>query len=217
MSRQPGTRTVILEAALTALEEDPRVVNVRQIAQIAQCSRQAVYLHFANRSALLIALARYVDERLDLERHMAPLQTAQTAELLLRRYAEFLASYNPLLYPVVRAADAVRRGDSAVGAAWSDRLKNRRRGGHQVAKRLAAWGDLAPGWTTRSAGDWLTAQASVKVWEELVMDLGYSSRRFVNVMSEAFVGALLTHDSTPRRRVRTEPVRLQGARAVSKT
>jgi len=96
----------------------------------------------------------------------------------------------------VRAADAVRRSDPKVSAAWSDRLKNRRRGGYQIAERLAAWGDLAPHWTTRSAGDWLTAQASVKVWEELVVDLGYSSRRFVKVMSTAFVGALLTHSST---------------------
>ena len=124
MSRPTGTRTAILEAALRALEEDPRAVNVRRVAQIAQCSRQAVYLHFANRPALLIAVARYVDQRLDLERH------------------------------------------------------------------------LAPHWTTRSAGDWLTAQASVKVWEELVMDLGYSSSRFVKVMSRSFVGALLTR--TPR-------------------
>ena len=197
MSKQLKTRTVILEAALTALEEDPQGVNVRRIAQIAQCSRQAVYLHFANRTALLIALERYIDGRLDLERHTAPLRTAQTAEQLLRRYAEFLASCNPLLYPVALAVDAVRRSDSAVGAAWSDRLKNRRRGGYQIAKRLVDWGELSPGWTTRSAGDWLTAQASVKVWEELVVDLGYSSRRFVNVMSEAFAGALLTHDSTP--------------------
>ena len=181
-----------MEAALRALEEDPRAVNVRRVAQIAQCSRQAVYLHFANRPALLIAVARYVDQRLDLERHLAPLRVAQTAEELLGRYAEFLAIYNPLLYPIARAADAVRRSDKEVAAAWRDRLKNRRQGAHQIAKRVAAWGDLAPHWTTRSAGDWLTAQASVKVWEELVMDLGYSSSRFVKVMSRSFVGALLT-------------------------
>ena len=30
------------------------------------------------------------------------------------------------------------------------------------------------------------------------MDLGYSSRRFVKVMSEAFVVALSTHNSVPR-------------------
>ena len=199
MSRKQSTRLAILEAAVKALEEDPHEVNVRRVAEIANCSRQAVYLHFADRGELLIDLARYTDERLDLERHLAPLRAAENAEQLLKQYARFLATYNRLLYPVVRAADAMRRSDAAVAQAWSDRLQNRRRGAYQAAKRLAAWGDLSPRWTTRSAGDWLTVQGSVKVWEELVIDLGYSARRFEKVMTDAFVGALLAPGSVQRR------------------
>lgn len=173
------------------LEDDPRHVNMRRVAQIAGLSRQAVYLHFSNRAALLIAAARRVDDRFDLDERLEPVVKAATAEQLLARYAEFLASYNPHLYGVVRAADAARRVDPAVAAAWSDRLKNRRRGSYRVVTRLAAWGRLAPGWTARAAGDWLTAQASVKVWEELVLDLGWSRGRFTETMTRAFVGALL--------------------------
>ena len=191
VSRSSHTRVVILEAAIKALEEPPHEVNVRRVAQIAQRSRQAVYLHFANRAELLIAMARYTDERLDLEGHLAPLRAARTPEQLLERLATFLATYNPLLYPIVRAADAMRHSDAAVARAWGDRLQNRRRGAYQVAKRLSRWGDLSPRWTTLSAGDWLTGQSSVKVWEELVVDLGYSARRFEKVMVGAFVGALL--------------------------
>ena len=191
MSRLSPARVAILEAAITALEEPPHEVNVRRVAQIAKRSRQAVYLHFANRAELLIALARYVDERLDLEGHLAPMREARGAEDLLGHYARFLAVYNPLLYTVARAADAMRHRDAAVAQAWNDRLRTRRQGGHAVTTRLARWGALAPGWTTRTAGDWLTAQASVKVWEELVLDLGYSARRFEQMMTRAFVGALL--------------------------
>lgn len=191
---------MILDAALEALEENPREVNVRRVAQIAGLSRQAVYLHFASRSELLIAAARYVDERLDLERRLQPLAATQTAEQLLARFAEFLAEYNPLLYPVVRAADAARRSDREVAAGWADRLKSRRRGGHLIAKRLAAWGRLSPEWTTKTAGDWLTAQASVKVWEELVLDLGCSHKRFVELMTRAFVRALLVPSQRPGQR-----------------
>jgi len=36
------------------------------------------------------------------------------------------------------------------------------------------------------------AQASVKVWEALVLDLGYSPRRFVTIMTRAITEALLT-------------------------
>ena len=191
MSSQRHSRLRILDAAIAALEDNPREVNMRQVAQLAGLSRQAVYLHFANRGALLVAAARRVDKRFDLQHRLEPLVTAATAEQLLARYAEFLASYNPLLYGVVRAVDAARRGDPAVAAAWTDRLRNRRRGGYRVARRLAAWGRLAPSWTARTAGDWLTAQASVKVWEELVLDLGWSRGRFTETMSRAFTGALL--------------------------
>ncbi len=183
---------MILEAALAALEENPHAVNVRRVAQLAGLSRQAVYLHFASRAELLLAAARFVDERLDLPRRLDPTLTAESAERMLRRYAEFLADYNPLLYAVARAADAVRASDPEVAAAWADRLAHRRRGGYQIAQRLGAWNRLAPQWTVRAAGDWLTAQSSVKVWEELVLDLGWSRARFVKMMATACIGALLT-------------------------
>ena len=164
---------------------------MQRVAQLAGVSRQAVYLHFANRAALLVAAVRHVDARLDLQHGVAPVVAATTAEEMLERYAQFLGSYNPRLYGVVRAADAARRADPAVAAAWADRLKVRRAGGYRVATRLAAWGRLAPAWTSRTAGEWLTAQGSVKVWEELVLDLGWSRRRFTQTMARAFTRALL--------------------------
>ena len=191
ISSRHETRARILDAAIAVLEESPREVNMRRVAQLAGVSRQAVYLHFANRAALLVAAARHVDDRFDLQRSLEPVVAATTAEQLLARYAEFLASYNPRLYGVVRAADAARRSDPAIGAAWADRLRNRRAGGSRVAIRLAAWGRLAPAWTSRTAGEWLTAQGSVKVWEELVLDLGWSRRRFTETMTRAFTRALL--------------------------
>ena len=191
MSRSERTQTAILDAALAALEENPREVNVRRVAQIAGVSRQAVYLHFAGRAALLIAVARHVDDRLDLSQRVELIAAAETADDLLARYAGFVADYNPLLYAVARAADAARRSDPDVAAAWADRLQQRRRGGYQVANRLAGWGRLAPQWTVRAAGDWLTVQASVKVWEELVLDLGWSRDRFATMLATACTRALL--------------------------
>ncbi|MDP6376241.1 MAG: hypothetical protein QGI55_10465 [Pseudomonadales bacterium] len=43
-----------------------------------------------------------------------------------------------------------------------------------------------------AAGDWLTAQCSVKLWEEVVVDSGWSSRRYARVMMKAAGAALLT-------------------------
>ena len=66
--------------------------------------------------------------------------------------------------------------------------------GYQIARRLAELGGLAANWTTRNAGDWLTAQGSINVWEEFVVDLGYSARRFARMMNETLSRALLEHD-----------------------
>ena len=178
-----------------ALQETPASVNMGRVAEIAKCSRQAVYLHFANRTELQIAAARYIDEKFDLDHQVAEMLRAETPAQLLNGYVEFLVKYNPLLHPVVRAADSRRRVDPAVGAAWKDPLTWRRRAGYQIAERLTEWGVLAPHWTTRSAGDWLTVQGSINVWEEFVLDLGYSARRFARVMNDTLSRALLGHNA----------------------
>ena len=164
---------------------------MRRVAELAGISRQAVYLHFANKKELLLAAARHVDICHGLERRLAPLDEAENAEALLAGFAAFLAGYNPLIYPVVRAADSIRKRDADVERAWRDRLENRRRGCQKLVKRLSQWGRLAPDWTATAARDWMTAQASVKLWEELVIDLGWSSARYQRTMTLSFTRALL--------------------------
>src|SRR3954463_2094410 len=57
----------ILDAALTLITRrgDARV-TMAQIAKAARVSRQAVYLHFADRADLMVALARHLDQTLGL-------------------------------------------------------------------------------------------------------------------------------------------------------
>ncbi|MFL2840646.1 MAG: TetR/AcrR family transcriptional regulator [Pseudohongiellaceae bacterium] len=185
------TRTVILEAALKVLKENPGKLNISRVAHLAKCSRQAIYLHFSDSTELQVATARYIDEKFELDILVTEVLTAQTPEQLLKNYVDLCAMHNPELYAVIRAADSVRRTDKAVEAAWKDRLAWRRRIGYQIAERLKSWNALAPHWTTRSAGDWLTVQGSIQVWEEIVLDLKYSTSRFTNVMYSALSHALL--------------------------
>jgi AcrR family transcriptional regulator len=193
MTAKKKTRTIILEAALKALREEPIKVNITRIAHIAKCSRQTIYLHFANSTELQIEAALYIDEQYNLDDLVAKLLKAQTPKQLLEDYVEFCLIYCSELYPVIRAADSVRRSDYAVDAAWKNRLSWRRRIGYQISKRLAAWDVLAPHWTTRNAGDWLTVQGSFHIWEDLVLDLGYSSSRYVSVMNSVLSHALLRY------------------------
>ena len=52
----------ILDAALALItRKGDANVTMAQIAKAARLSRQAVYLHFADRAALMVALARHLD------------------------------------------------------------------------------------------------------------------------------------------------------------
>lgn len=195
MSSKENTRARILNATLNLISSQPQEVSIGRIAKLAGISRQAVYLHFASKSELYVAAAQHTDIKHDLDGHLVPVRAARTAEELLKRHAQFLAKYNPLIYPVVRAVDALRRGDPDLEASWHDRLANRRAGCLEIATRISTWNRLAPGWTVPTAGDWLTVQSSVKVWEELVLDLGWSSKRYASVVTRSATAVLLSNES----------------------
>ena len=63
MSSSGSTSGRILEAAMTRLRASQGAsLTMAEVAAQAGVSRQAVYLHFADRTALLMALIRHVDE-----------------------------------------------------------------------------------------------------------------------------------------------------------
>ena len=61
------SRARVLDAALRLIRKRGHAtVTMAQIAKAARLSRQAVYLHFADRAQLMAALARHVHESLGL-------------------------------------------------------------------------------------------------------------------------------------------------------
>jgi AcrR family transcriptional regulator len=192
------TKERIVRAGLEVLRRGDAFL-LGAIAREAGVSRQALYLHFESRGALAVAVARYSDEVSGLEAALRPVREATDGAALLRAQSRFVATYNEKLYPVVRMADAHRQSDPELRAAWDDRLANRRAGGHAIAGQLARWGELAPAWTVETAGDWITALASVKLWEELVRDLGWSSKRFAEHLERLLADSLLVARISPTR------------------
>ena len=113
------TRTRILEATVGMLEEHGgRGVRMGDIAAAAGISRQALYLHFASRTELLVATTRFVDERLDLEQRLAASRSASSGTQRLARFIEFWGSYIPEIQGVARALLLARDTDDAAAAAW---------------------------------------------------------------------------------------------------
>ena len=148
------SRTRILDSALTLIESRGGAdVTMAEIAQAADVSRQAIYLHFANRAALLLAVVRHVDERRGLPEEVRKIVEAQSGTAALEEMVSVQARMNPRVWAVARAIDAVRRRDAEVERSWQDRLANRLRGCREIVARLAREGNLRPGLGQREAAD----------------------------------------------------------------
>lgn len=149
-----------------------------EIAGAAGVSRQAVYLHFADRAALMLALVRHADEQRGLEREVRKIREASNAVAALREMVAVHARMNPGIWAAARAVDAVRRTDQAAERSWQDRLKYRLEGCRQLVARLHNEGSLRRGLDSSVAADLLWTLTSLRTWEDLVLERGWSARRY---------------------------------------
>ena len=177
------TRTRILEATVRVLEQSGgRGVRMGDIAKESKISRQAVYLHFASRTDLLIAATRYLDEKLDVDRRLAPSRTATTGVERLRLYIECWGNYIPEIYGVGKALMMACDTDEAAAAAWKDRMLAMRDGCRAAIDALQADGTLAPEWTRPKAIDALWTMLLVPNWEHLTIECGWSTKQYTRWM-----------------------------------
>ena len=149
-----------------------------QIARAARVSRQAVYLHFADRAALFTAAVQHVDERRGIPEGVQRIRDAPDAVAALLEMVAMQARLNPGIWPMARALDAVRREDEAAERSWQDRLAYRLAGCRAIVARLAAEGSLKPGIDQTVAADLLWTLTSLRLWEDLVLLRGWSVTRY---------------------------------------
>ena len=98
------TRERILQSTWTALLDGstPRV-RMSDIANSAGISRQALYLHFANRTELLIETTHYIDRVKDVDRRLARSRHASSGLERLEAYVDAWGNYIPEIYGVANA------------------------------------------------------------------------------------------------------------------
>ena len=184
-SENIDTRTRLLEATVqTLVESGGHGVRMGDIAKETGISRQAVYLHFASRTDLLVAATRYLDEVLDVDRRLAPSRAAKTGVERLQLYIECWGNYIPEIYGVAKALMMARDTDEAAAAAWKDRMLAMRDGCRAAIDALAADGQLADGWTRPKATDALWTLLLVPTWENLTIECGWSTQKYVRFMSD---------------------------------
>src|SRR3954468_22668935 len=96
-----STRERILDNALDLIEAKPDMVpSMSALARATGISRQALYLHFPERAALLLALVEHVDEREGLQSAIAAVVGAPDGPAQVREWASMQARRNPRIAAV---------------------------------------------------------------------------------------------------------------------
>ncbi len=182
-SKNIETRTRILDATVQMLEKNGgRGVRMGDIAKVAGISRQAVYLHFASRTELLVATTRYLDEILDVDSRLAASRAATSGVERLALYIECWGHYIPEIYGVAKALLLAQDTDVAAAAAWRGRMLAMRDGCRAAIDALHSDGTLAPEWTPKRATDTLWTLLLVPNWENLTDECGWSTQQYVRWM-----------------------------------
>jgi AcrR family transcriptional regulator len=164
---------------------------MRDIADGAGISRQAVYDHFGSRARLLVATTHYVDEVRGLRERRRRFQAATTGVEHLEAYVEFWGNYIPEVYGMVKALLAARETDEAAAAAWDDRMGAVRESCRITIEALHRDGMLAPEWSRDEAIDLMWTMLSIRNWEQLTIECGWSIGQYVGRMQNLLKRALV--------------------------
>jgi AcrR family transcriptional regulator len=161
------------------------------IADAAGVTRQLLYVHFENRTDLLIALSRKLDADARTPALQATIDDAPTARDALRAAVRVQAEIKPRIHGLATSLELLRPTDDAAAAACEEREEARLGRCRAVIDRLAAEGQLAHGWSRPAAAELLWSMTSLRSWEDLVHRRGWSRSSWVKRTTEALEAALI--------------------------
>jgi AcrR family transcriptional regulator len=186
-----NSKSRILDVALALITKRKGAdVSMAKIADAARVSRQAMYLHFADRADLLLAVVRHADEKRGLADEIRKIAEAPTGVAAMAAMVSLQARMNPKILGIARALDAVRRNDEAAERGWQDRLKHRLSGCSQIVARLHHEGTLKPGISREEAADLLWNLTSLRTWEDLVLERGWTAEQYEKRVTRLLCDAL---------------------------
>jgi AcrR family transcriptional regulator len=169
-----------------------------EIAQAAGISRQAVYIHFGTREALLTALNQHMAQTCGIADELQRIDDAATGIEALRMSASFQARLYPKVRTVVRALERAQgNNDEAADRVWQAQLRSDLAGCKGTVSRLDREQLLRPGLDVATATDLLWALTSIPLWEELVLQRGWSAKRYERHVAELLIAALIDPAKVP--------------------
>ncbi len=179
------TRTKILKATLNLLEAGRgKGVRMTDVAKAAGISRQAVYLHFESRADLLIETTFYLDRLKDTDARLAASRSAKTGIERLEAFVIAWAGYIPEIYPMARALLILKETDAEAADAWNKRMMDMREGCEAAIGALARDKTLSRDTTPKQATDVLWTLLSVRNWEHLTIDCGWSQKKYLQFLKK---------------------------------
>ena len=159
-------------------------VRMRDVAEAAGISRQAVYDNFGSRAKLLVETTHYVDEIRGLAELRRHFREATTGVGRLEAYVGFWGNFIPEVYGMAKALLAVHETDEAAAAAWDDRMSAVRESCRTTIEALHCDGMLAPEWSRDVAVDLMWTMLSIRNWEQLTIECGWSTKQYVSRMQK---------------------------------
>ena len=187
----PETRRRILQATWELLEQQGAGVTLVDVADKAGVSRQAVYLHFADRSGLLVALVDYIDLSLGAVQLRAHIHGGATGVESLQRWIQTMSWYTAKIDLVTQVLESSQYQDKALAAAWRDRMGRRQMHIRSIVERIAAEGQLAEGWSVDAVVDLIYVVTMPGAWRELTRELGWSAEQYSQHLTRLIQAALL--------------------------
>ena len=184
-SESTDTKTRILEATWTLMEQGRgQGVKMSDIARAAGISRQAVYLHFATRTELMIATVNYVDEVKGLNERLNRFKLASNGTELLDACVDVWGNYIPEIYGLAKALMMTRDSDEATAAAWNGSMACLREVCQEIINTLDDEGQLVPEWPKAQAVELFMTLISIQNWEQLTIESGWSKSQYVERMKQ---------------------------------
>lgn len=182
--RSRATRAAVLDAAWQLLEEGGAgQATMGAVAERAGVSRRALYLHFASRGELLLALHEHVDTELDLAASIEPVFAAPDAVAALEEFTAHLARYHPRIQDIDLALLRVRDNDPDVATLIEQGMQAWHDGCRSIARRLADEGRLAEPWTVDTAADLIWSFMFPETLERLTVSRGWPTERYGELLA----------------------------------
>lgn len=193
------TRDRIVRAAWGIIRtEGEEAATMKAVAKAADISRQGVYLHFADRTELILAVNDYLEAKAGIDNWMREVAAEQDGAARIRRFAEIRFKRILELRELVSSVEGARYRDDAAASASRRRYEvNASWVTDLIINKLASEGKVHPSWPPRDAATMVVMMFSFHSWHVFTAHAGWDVQKYVEILSMSTL-SVLAHPPTQK-------------------